>query len=61
MAKHSEEVEAQAAARERGEAPPQQHSPSDNWTPLGASKQREHVKHGENRHEHSKARGKNKT
>ena len=36
-------------------------SPSEAGVTTGASKQREHVRHGKDRHEHSSAQGKSKT
>jgi hypothetical protein len=58
MAKNNDQDAQRAAVRE---AKRDGVSPSEAGVTTGASKQREHVEHGKDRHEHSSAEGKSKT
>jgi hypothetical protein len=58
MAKNNDADAQRAAVRE---AKKQGISPSAAGVTTGASKQTQHVRHGDDRHEHSSAQGKNKT
>jgi hypothetical protein len=58
MAKNNDQDAQRAAVRE---AKREGKSPSEAGVTTGAAKQREHVRHGKDRHEHSDAQGKSKT
>jgi hypothetical protein len=58
MAKNNDQDAQRAAVRE---AKRQGVAPSAAGVTTGASKQIEHVRHGDDRHEHSSAQGKSKT
>jgi hypothetical protein len=58
MAKNNDQDAQRAAVRE---AKRQGVAPSAAGATTGASKQIEHVRHGDDRHEHSDAQGKSKT
>ncbi|HEY4626678.1 MAG TPA: hypothetical protein VIH01_11730 [Blastococcus sp.] len=58
MAKNNDQDAQRAAIRE---AKREGLSPSEAGVTTGAAKQREHVRHGKDRHEHSDAQGKSKT
>ncbi|MGY1802545.1 hypothetical protein ACI78T_04590 [Blastococcus sp. SYSU D00922] len=58
MAKNNDQDAQRAAARQ---AKREGMSPSEAGVTTGASKQREHRTHGDDRHEHSSAQGKSKT
>jgi hypothetical protein len=58
MAKNNDQDAQRAAARQ---AKKESMSPSQAGVTTGASKQTSHVRHGDDRHEHSSAQGKSKT
>ena len=58
MAKNNDQDAQRAAIQE---AKRHGMTPSAAGVTTGASKQREHVRHGKDRHEHSEAQGKSKT
>jgi hypothetical protein len=58
MSKNNDQDAQRAAIQE---AKRQGMTPSEAGVTTGASKQREHVRHGKDRHEHSEAQGKSKT
>ena len=58
MAKNNDQDAQRAAARQ---AKKEGMSPSEAGVTTGASKQTSHVRHGDDRHEHSSAQGKSKT